>query len=758
MRLSLILLSITIFAVPCMSQSSVSIVPDFSYMTKHVGPGDDNTYCVALGDVDGDGDLDLAAANDGQNAVYLNEGTRHWETGVAFGPLTDMTRYVAFGDVDRDGDLDLAVANDGQQNAIYLNNGSGLVGNAISFGAASGKTYCLAFADVDGDGDLDLAAGNRGEQNTIHVNNDGRFDVEIGFGTGNDETSSVAVGDMDGDGDLDLAVGNIGQQNAVYLNDGNGRFDQGIDFGTGRDQTNSVALGDVDGDGDLDLAVGNKGKNVIYLSDSGKFDAAINFGGRFATSTSSVALGDMDGDGDLDIAVGDAEWQQNWVYLNEGDGHFEPGSTLGIGVDYTESVALGDVDGDGTLDVAVGNSRSQQNVVYLSDSAGNSDAGSRFYGTGSENSWAVEFGDVDGDGDLDLVVGNNVAHEGQQNVIYVNDGTGHFDTAIDFGTPQEETVSVALGDVDSDGDLDIAVGDRDGRNAVYLNDSTGHFSTGIDFETNDNTHAVAFGDVDGDGDLDLAVGNTGTGDYQNVVYLNDGNGHFDSGLEFGTGSDTTHSLAFGDVDGDGDLDLAVGNGRLRPGLTEGLQNVVYLNDGTGHFDTGINFGTGSDHTFSVVFGDLDGDDDLDLVVGNQGEGFGEQNYVYLNDGTGHFDTAIEFGTGSDATWFALALGDADGDGDLDIAVGNAGVTGSTYSTPGEQNMVYLNDGTGHFDVGVYVGTGSDVTTALAWADVDGDGDLDLAVANTGQQNVVHLNNGSGRTAIPSAVNLWSEYR
>ncbi|RJP29339.1 MAG: hypothetical protein C4527_11110 [Candidatus Omnitrophota bacterium] len=341
------------------------------------------------------------------------------------------------------------------------------------------------------------------------------------FGTGNDITRSLAVGDVDGDGDLDLMAGNFTTQNSVILNDGNGNFEGNERFfGPANARTNSIVLCDVDGDGDLDAALGNASlQNVVYLNDGkGNFNAGNRSFGTAIDFTFAIAFGDVDNDGDPDVVVGNG-FQQNAVYLNDGRGNFTAGvRNFGSGRDYTQAIELADVDGDGSLDIVVGNSNGQPNAIYYNDGDGNFTASAQYFGTGSDDTLALASGDVDGDGDVDLVTGNQY----QQNVVYLNDGRGNFTESIPFGPSGDCTYSLALGDVDGDGDLDLAVGNKGQKNYLYLNDGQGYFVPIQIFGTgNDETEAVLFVDVDGDGDLDLAVGNYTA---QNVVYINEGFG------------------------------------------------------------------------------------------------------------------------------------------------------------------------------------------------------------------------------------------
>jgi len=694
----------------------------------------DRTASIALGDVDGDGDLD-AFVGGIPNRLYLNDGNGVFTDATSQIPdAPGRTNSIALGDVDGDGDLDAFIGNGdvrgGGCNYLYLNDGNGVFTDATAQIPADWcNTHAVALGDVDGDGDLDAFLGNYGivshnersrepglypQPNSLYLNDgNGVFtDATVQIPADWDFTSAVALGDVDGDGDFDAFIGNgdfAYGENRLYLNDGNGNFsDATAQIPLDSDYTYAVALGDVDGDGDLDAFLGNDDQNHLYLNDgNGVFADATSQIPVDSDYTYAVALGDVDGDGDLDAFLGNASYpgQQNRLYLNDGTGVFTDAASQIAAAEPTYAVALGDVDGDGDLDAFFG-IYYDQNRLYLNDGYGVLTDATSQIPADSDETRAVALGDVDGDGDLDAFLGNS---DHDQNRLYLNDSYGVFtDATTQIPADSDGTHAVALGDVDGDGDLDVFLGNV-GQNRLYLNDSYGVFAdtTSQIPVDSDRTWVVALGDVDGDGDLDAFLGNK---DSQNRLYLNDGRGIFaDTTSQIPVDSDETWVVALGDVDGDGDLDAFLGN--------RNSQNRLYLNDGNGVFaDATGQIPQGGANT--VALGDVDGDGDLDAFIGNGG-----QNRLYLNDGNGVFsDASSQIPVDSDYT-YAVALGDVDGDGDLDAFLGNA-------AWPGEQNRVYLNDGYGVFtDATMQISPDWDRTVAIALGDLDGDGDLDAFAGN-----------------------------
>src|SRR5690606_24005882 len=240
------------------------------------------------------------------------------------------------------------------------------------------RADAIAIADINGDGWLDVVTANHQFENNwiyYHTGNPAEpFGSEGGEGVaiGDDRamhSQEVLVGDLDNDGDLDVVILNELQENYARLNDGEGNCTH-VQIGAEADNSHAGALGDLAGDGFLDLVVGNYEISKVYLSSgdpaapfsaaSLPFDLVIPDNPSFAHH---VEAADIDNDGDLDILIGTAGLQaeapgtrySNWLFLNDVSGNFGAGVPLGADLDVTNALAVGDVDGDGRLDVIAGN-------------------------------------------------------------------------------------------------------------------------------------------------------------------------------------------------------------------------------------------------------------------------------------------------------------------------------------------------------------------------------------------------------------------
>ncbi len=495
------------------------------------------------------------------------------------------------------------------------------------------------------------------------------------------------------------------------------------------DDTLSVAWGDYDNDGDLDLAVGNSGNSQIYRNDNGNLSSNAVWssadGGAY-----SVAWGDVDGDGDLDLVVGERNSSfssSSFVRLYRNDNGVLTSSAIWSSTDGgASSVAWGDVDGDGDLDLAVSGDTAR---LYRNDRGILTQQA--VWSAGIEGR-DIAWGDYDNDGDLDLAVGTQ---------LYRNDGGRLTDNPV--WTPQNilgTPTSIAWGDYDNDGDLDLAVGNLrnesiDDRSHLYRNDNGVLTPAPVWYSANvDATFSVAWGDVDNDGYLDLVVGN----DFDPVrIYRNYGGVLSTEAAWSSPLREPTSSIALADIDGDGDLDLVVGNGSAELLISEGTVNRIYQNKGNIFRTPKLGSYTGPLHSTNSTEsaqGDVDNDGDLDLAVATE-------TAIKLSRNDARTLTTNPIWSSTDGGGASVLWGDVDGDGDPDLAVG-------TYDGP---NRLYRNDNGVLTSRAVWVSVEADRTQSIAWGDYDGDGDLDLAVGNKALPIRIYRNdNGTLTTAA-----VWS---
>ena len=534
------------------------------------------------------------------------------------------------------------------------------------------------FADIDGDGDLDLFLQERPDELMMFENVGTPSRPDFVWRT--DRYQNLAVGewtrfiDFDGDGDLDLLSERRFSYVQYFRNDGTARVAAFTSVGDsvrdveGRplfaDRQNIPSLNDIDCDGDLDLFLGRLNGTisryeVAELTDEGvpvfrfledrfqDIEIVAQLGSLHGAN--SMAFADIDQDGDLDFFWGDF-FEPGVLFVENTGSCGEPNlRTDPVPFPTDDTIAtsgynvtvLEDVDSDGDLDLFVGvlggafnpNLTTTRNFHFYEQVDGDfiyrTDRFVYTLDVGSES--IPSFADLDGDGDLDMLLANKLdPDDTQTSRLYYFENVGSprnpaFQQRAHIPLFTMYHYAPALGDLDGDGDLDMLVGTWNAGVALYLNEGT---RTEPEFVLQDTTFvrltrgsnsAPALTDVDGDGDLDLFIGessgelnfyrNVGTPLVPSFELVSDRFGEIDVGRR--------SFPAFADVDGDGDQDLLLGREEggvllyLRVGSTADGEPVFVL-DST--FTLPLpNYSTPS-------FVDIDGDGDLDVFSGGLGGG------------------------------------------------------------------------------------------------------------------------------------------
>jgi len=346
-------------------------------------------------------------------------------------------------------------------------------------------------------------------------------------------------------------------------------FDMGISW--------SSDWGDFDNDGDSDLAVGNMEQNYLYVNDGeGNFTEVAEFGNL---PTNFVKWLDVDIDGDLDLVVGNLEDNPNYFYYNQGGGNFLESEFLDP-INMTD-IGGSDFDNDGDLDLVIA---CWGYGSYLLNNTGSN------YVLWAEFSDAISVAvfDTDNDADEDIVLGVGCCVDSSE--VYKNDGTGMFTLFSRFGSDNAEMSELSLSDVDNDGDIDIIAntGDSEGMVYIYENDGNGNFISSVVVDTIYFGN-VEFGDIDGDNDPDVVVGSIGWYSDRLAVYFNNNMNFSKSVIETGGATDwplkVINDIELCDADNDGDLDISVMRFYWVDEFeTEEFQNSLYLNNITQEID------------------------------------------------------------------------------------------------------------------------------------------------------------------------------
>jgi hypothetical protein len=738
-------------------------------------------FHALLGDLDGDGALDLVAGLENHELlVFRNRGDGSFAvpTSYAVHVLNDLIAA----DLDGDGHLDLA----GTQGFFRSRSDQSRPGPTI-FWNQGGATFtlqrlgaghlprALQTADIDGDGDLDLLVSNFNREppdSVLLLENDGgrRFFAPRDLLA---REGRVRAADLDADGRLDLVLAAIEEGNvlAVYRQKADGSFRAPVDYmvTTGIDSVEAV---DLDRDGDPDLAVASRGRwsggeyrgSAVSLLDNDGYSRFESTRVETSGGSHSILAVDLDRDGDTDLLL---LAEEGVLALRNHAGSFGLAGPFPAGR-VPRGLASGDIDGDGLPEIVVANDASRDISILTNRTEPRASFDCDANGVPDECEFEQHDEDRNGIPDaceadcnrnriadrLEIASGaRDCNHNGVPDECEPDCNGNGIPDPCDIATGLEadcdgdgvpDVCQLAAGDCDLNARLDtcdLAEGRVANCNRNGIPDSCELaadpsldcnqngvpdacdiapellFRTFASRRVGDIPSSIHAADFDGDGWPDLAITLSVAGEV--VVVSNDSSGGLGSEYRMITGAEPTWSAA-GDLNGDGLTDLVVANQR-------GNSLSLLLNR-SGRLRSATSLATLGDPRM-VTLADLDGDGDLDLLVPAWRDSMVA---VHLNSGEGELSQAPSLQAGFRPT-FALAL-DLDGDGAPDVAVTNY----SSYDV-----SLLWGEGRGIFAPALHIDVGASAAS-LAAADLDGDTNVDLVVAKAGHPVISVLGGKGGR--------------
>lgn len=461
-------------------------------------------------DFDMDNDLDIVVGDFLGNTVYLleNNGDNSYlahgvinHNFVAFGYCTDID----VGDLDNDGDLDIAATSEVYHTVMWCEN----VVDSFIMHTLSGSLLnpqCVEIDDVDGDGDLDVISGSLNTGDILWFRNLGnnnflsQYISSLGL-----SILGIVSKDIDQDGDKDIAIASAGYNNKIFWYDNNGSqsFSKKI-VADGSSGFTDVFSVDMDLDGDEDILVAG---TSLYFAPIRWYenDGALNFEARNVHDTlqyvSAMTPLDMDMDNDMDVVAAMHDNFNSIVmwYENDGEGNFFIHAIDVNAINYDNLMGV-DLDSDGDMDLLASYSNSEKILFYENDGSENFVLHELVNGiNGIEDIKSVDL-DVDGDGDLDLAV---TSHFDDKISWLQNNGNQNF-SLITINEMYDKPDFIEVWDIDVDGDMDIISSSAEENSIViFENDGNENFTSYLLTENAFGVRSISIADMDLDGDQDV---------------------------------------------------------------------------------------------------------------------------------------------------------------------------------------------------------------------------------------------------------------
>jgi hypothetical protein len=705
-----------------------------------------NPRWVVSGDVDDDGDADLAVANTGgfsssspgSISILLNDGAGNFTPGTTLG-VNFSAQYVTLADFNLDGILDLAVGGSGSSFgsaqiiglSVYYGTGNGLFTFPTSYNT-NGGVNAIAVNDLNRDGLPDIIAATPGNSVQTFINTGNDFTLTGTFAVGNNPRSLV-VADFNGDNLLDAVTANQSSNISILYGQPNGSFGVAINVAISSNNSSfsnlSLVAGDLNNDNRLDLVIGTGSSLVMILLNNGTggFTEAPTFNTQLNASVQNVLLGRFFGGNNLDLAVvvsGSFSDDPSRVVLfrGTGTGSFDAASQITLPTGVTPfGITSADFNRDGRLDLAVANQNSNNVSVLLANNTGGFAARQTRL---NNQPLTLATGDFNGDGIPDAIVGGTAPSSFSSSsailALYINDGSGNFIAPQNITVANNNNSALLAVDLNGDSRVDlIAYGSSNFSSSnsitVYINNGTQTPFTAPPTSYNfpGFPTGISVGDFNRDGRRDILAALPNNNSV--ALLLGAANGTFAATPTSFAVANQPGITGVGDFNGDGFLDAAVTTGG---GSSSGSSILILLGNGAGSFTQTSPPVSIPSSPSSMVVNDFNSDGRLDVAVATSGS---------FNNSLG--SVAVAFGTGdgrlANPTVYAvgsnprsLRAADFNGDNRPDLVVANR-----------NSNSVSLliNNGSGSFTTSNYLAGA--FPNSMEVGDFYPDGKIDILTAN-----------------------------